>query len=230
MRNRRKVWAIPNIPKPPQINPRYSPLSQWNYCLSPVIPQIGDVPNATSDHQEPQDSNQPSENRRAHINLRCRYGGELFRSLKRFQRARRRFDVSRSLTRITGIMTEAASTTKTGGIPPSLAVHSRLEPVYSRLRKGQLMYPKMLSAAAAAVLLSLFCIDGASAAGECGPGFHRGPAGGCVPNRGAPAVVVAPPVVVAPRVVVPAPVIVAPPVVCGVGMRWHPGRRRCVVL
>jgi len=34
------------------------------------------------------------------------------------------------------------------------------------------MYPKMLSAAAAAVSLSLFCIDSASAAGGCGPGFH----------------------------------------------------------
>jgi hypothetical protein len=92
------------------------------------------------------------------------------------------------------------------------------------------MYPKMLPAAAAAVLLSLFCIDSASAAAGCGPGFHRGPGGGCLPNRGAPGVVVVPPVVVAPRVVVPAPVIVAPPVVCGVGMRWHPGRRRCVML
>src|SRR6516165_939899 len=37
------------------------------------------------------------------------------------------------------------------------------------------------------------------------------------------------PVVVAPAVV--APVVVAPaPVVCGSGLRWHPGLRRCVVL
>jgi hypothetical protein len=89
------------------------------------------------------------------------------------------------------------------------------------------MIPKISAAAAAVVLLSLFCIDGASAAGGCGAGFHRGPAGGCVPNG---AVVVAPPVVVAPRVVVPVPVVVAPPVVCGVGMRWHPRLRRCVIL
>ena len=83
------------------------------------------------------------------------------------------------------------------------------------------MYPKMLSAAAAAVLLSLFCIDSASAAGGCGPGFHRGPGGGCLPNRG--------PVVVAPAVVVP-PVVVPAPMVCGPGLRWHPRLRRCVIL
>ena len=60
-------------------------------------------------------------------------------------------------------------------------------------------------------------VDGASAAEGCGPGFHRGPYGGCRPNGG--------PVVVAPA----APVVVAP-VVCGVGYRWHPRWRRCVVL
>jgi hypothetical protein len=67
-------------------------------------------------------------------------------------------------------------------------------------------------------------------AGGCGIGFHRGPYGGCRPNGPvvvAPAVV-APPVVVAPAVVAP-PVVVAP-VVCGVGFRWHPRFRRCVVL
>jgi hypothetical protein len=82
---------------------------------------------------------------------------------------------------------------------------------------------KLVSAASAAILLSLFCIDCASAAGGCGAGFHRGPGGGCLPNG---AVVVAPvaPVVVAPAVVVPAPVV------CGVGFRWHPHLRRCVVL
>ena len=31
-------------------------------------------------------------------------------------------------------------------------------------------------------------------------------------------------------VVAAAPVVVRPPVVCGVGYRWHPGYRRCVVL
>jgi hypothetical protein len=81
---------------------------------------------------------------------------------------------------------------------------------------------KLLSAASAAILLSLVCIQSASAEGGCGPGFHRGPYGGCRPNGG--------PVVVAPV----APVVVAPavvaPVVCGAGFRWHPGLRRCVVL
>jgi hypothetical protein len=79
---------------------------------------------------------------------------------------------------------------------------------------------------ASAVLFSLAFADGASARDGCGLGNHLGP-GGCVPN-GRP-VVVAP---VAPVVVAPAgPVVVAPaPVVCGVGFRWHPGFRRCVVL
>jgi hypothetical protein len=64
-------------------------------------------------------------------------------------------------------------------------------------------------------------------AGGCGPGFHRGPLGACVANG----VVIVPPVVVAPAVVVAPPVVIAPaPVVCGVGFRWHPRFRRCVVL
>jgi hypothetical protein len=86
------------------------------------------------------------------------------------------------------------------------------------------MHLRLLSAASAAILLSLFYIGSASAAGGCGPSFHRGPYGGCQPNGGP--VVVAPvaPVVVAPAVVVPAPVV------CGVGFRWHPHLRRCVVL
>jgi hypothetical protein len=87
------------------------------------------------------------------------------------------------------------------------------------------MRPKMLSAASAAILLSLLPIGSASAAGGCGAGFHPGPYGACRPNRG--------PVVVVPgaAVVAPAPVVVAPaPVVCGVGFRWHPRFRRCVVL
>jgi hypothetical protein len=75
---------------------------------------------------------------------------------------------------------------------------------------------KVLSAALAAGLLSLISIDGASAEGGCGPGFHRGPYGACRPNRG--------PVVVAPVVVAPAPVV------CTAGFRWHPRLRRCVVL
>ena len=86
------------------------------------------------------------------------------------------------------------------------------------------MRAKILSAASAAFLLSLVYVDGASAAGGCGPGFHPGPYGGCRPNRGPVVVAPAAPVVVAPAVVVPAPMV------CGVGYRWHPRFRRCVVL
>ncbi len=82
---------------------------------------------------------------------------------------------------------------------------------------------KLFSAVSAVIMLSLDCIDIAGAAGGCGAGFHRGPYGGCQPNRG--------PVVVAPGAAVVVPPVVAPaPVVCGVGYRWHPYRRRCVVL
>ena len=87
------------------------------------------------------------------------------------------------------------------------------------------MRTKVLLAVSTAFLLSLVCVDGASAEGGCGPGFHRGPYGHCRPNG---------PVVVAPGVVAPvvvAPAVVAPaPMVCGVGYRWHPRFRRCVVL
>jgi hypothetical protein len=84
---------------------------------------------------------------------------------------------------------------------------------------------RLLSAASAAILLSLVFVQSATAEGGCGIGFHRGPYGGCRPNGG-PAVVVAP-----GAVVVRPPVVVAPaPVVCGPGYRWHPGYRRCVVL
>jgi hypothetical protein len=89
------------------------------------------------------------------------------------------------------------------------------------------MRPKVCAAASAAVLLSLMALDGASAEGGCGPGFHRNAYGRCRPNEGA--VIVAPgaPVVVAPA----APVVVAPaPIVCRTGFRWHPRLRRCVVL
>jgi hypothetical protein len=82
---------------------------------------------------------------------------------------------------------------------------------------------KVFSIAAGALLLSLAGIQDASAEGGCGAGFYRGPYGGCHPYRG--------PVVVAPVApVVVAPAVVAPPVVCGVGYRWHPRWRRCVVL
>ena len=81
------------------------------------------------------------------------------------------------------------------------------------------MRAKTFSAASAAILLSLVSLDSAGAAGGCGPGFHRGPYGGCRANGG--------PVVVVPA----APIVVAPaPVVCRGGFRWHPRFRRCVVL
>lgn len=79
------------------------------------------------------------------------------------------------------------------------------------------MNRKILSIAAFAALLC-FTSFGVQAAEGCGRGEHRGPEGRCRLNRG--------------DVVVVAPggaVVVAPPVgvVCGPGLRWHPGRRRC---
>jgi hypothetical protein len=90
------------------------------------------------------------------------------------------------------------------------------------------MCARLLSAVAAAILLSLVFVQSASAEGGCGIGFHRGPYGGCRANGG-PVVVAPGAVVVAPAVVAPA-VVVPAPVVCGRGFRWHPGLRRCVVL
>jgi hypothetical protein len=58
----------------------------------------------------------------------------------------------------------------------------------------------------------------ANAAGGCGPGFHRGPYGGCRPNGGA--VVVAPGAVVVER-----PVVVVPRR-CPIGFSWRYGRCR----
>jgi hypothetical protein len=92
----------------------------------------------------------------------------------------------------------------------------------------------LVAVTSAALLLSLVALDGASAEGGCGPGFHRNAYGRCRPNEG-PVVAPAAPVVVAPAppvVAAPAaPVVVAPaPVVCGAGFRWHPRLRRCVVL
>ena len=58
-------------------------------------------------------------------------------------------------------------------------------------------------------------------AGGCGPGWYRGPYGGCQPMGRA--VVVAP----APIVVAPAPVVVVPRArVCPYGWRWYAGRCR----
>jgi hypothetical protein len=42
---------------------------------------------------------------------------------------------------------------------------------------------KLLSVASATLLLSLVSIHGGSAEGGCGPGFHRGPYGGCQSTR-----------------------------------------------
>ncbi|MBR0718822.1 GCG_CRPN prefix-to-repeats domain-containing protein [Bradyrhizobium liaoningense] len=64
--------------------------------------------------------------------------------------------------------------------------------------------------------------EAASAAGGCGPGWYRGPYGGCQPMAGR-RVVVAP----APVVVAPAPVVVVPRArVCPYGFRWYAGRCR----
>ena len=68
--------------------------------------------------------------------------------------------------------------------------------------------------AAALVVGTFASFSAANAAGGCGPGFHRGPYGGCRPNA---------------RVVVvrPAPVVVAPRArVCPYGMVWRYGRCR----
>jgi hypothetical protein len=75
--------------------------------------------------------------------------------------------------------------------------------------------------ATALVAATVAGLSSASAAGGCGPGWHRGPYGGCRPNRGP--VVVAPggPVVVAPG----APVVVVPRG-CPIGFVWRYGRCR----
>jgi hypothetical protein len=83
-------------------------------------------------------------------------------------------------------------------------------------RKGDDMKYLFAAALAAATFVD---IGSASAAGGCGPGWHRGPYGGCRVNRG--------PVVVVPGgpVVVERPVVVAPRV-CPVGFVWRYGRCR----
>ncbi|MGV7212957.1 GCG_CRPN prefix-to-repeats domain-containing protein [Bradyrhizobium sp. UFLA05-112] len=62
--------------------------------------------------------------------------------------------------------------------------------------------------------------EAASAAGGCGPGWYRGPYGGCRPMGRT--------VMVAPAPVVVAPVVVARPRVCPWGFRWWAGRCRPV--
>jgi hypothetical protein len=80
---------------------------------------------------------------------------------------------------------------------------------------------KYLFAAAVVAATAVGFASTADAAGGCGRGFHRGPYGACVVNRGA--------VVVAPRVVVrPAPRVVVVPRarVCPRGMVYRYGRCR----
>jgi hypothetical protein len=71
---------------------------------------------------------------------------------------------------------------------------------------------------AALVAGTIAGLGSASAAGGCGPGWHRNPYGECRPNRGD--VVVAPGAVVVER-----PVVVAPRV-CPPGFFWRYGRCR----
>jgi hypothetical protein len=82
--------------------------------------------------------------------------------------------------------------------------------------------------AAILALGTVASFSAAEAAGGCGPGWHRGPYGGCQPNRRAVVVRPAPVVVVpAPVVVRPAPVVVRPaPRVCPYGTVWRGGRCR----
>jgi hypothetical protein len=70
--------------------------------------------------------------------------------------------------------------------------------------------------AAVLVASSFAGFSAANAAGGCGPGWHRGPYGGCQPNRGGV-------VVVEPRAPV---VMVRPGPRCPYGLVWRYGRCR----
>jgi hypothetical protein len=72
--------------------------------------------------------------------------------------------------------------------------------------------------AAALVAGTFASFSAANAAGGCGPGFYRGPYGGCRPMRGV--------VVVAPRVVERPVVVVPRGRVCPIGFSWRYGRCR----
>ena len=61
---------------------------------------------------------------------------------------------------------------------------------------------KYLFAAAVLVTTAFTGISAADAAGGCGPGWHRGPYGGCVRNRGPVLVAPGPGVVQRPDTVV----------------------------
>src|SRR4051795_6939762 len=78
-------------------------------------------------------------------------------------------------------------------------------PLRRYLRREENMKTLFISVLLAGTLAGF---GAAEAAGGCGPGFHRGPYGGCRPNGGA--LIVAPRVVVPRVVVAPAPVVVVP--------------------
>lgn len=66
----------------------------------------------------------------------------------------------------------------------------------------------------------------ADAAQGCGPGYHRGPYGGCQPNRGVVVVRRPPVVVVRPPVVYRTAPVVVVPRGCPRGFAWRAGRCR----
>ena len=82
--------------------------------------------------------------------------------------------------------------------------------------------------AAVLVASSFASFSAANAAGGCGPGWYRGPYGGCRP-MGGPVYVAPRAVYVAPRAVVverPPVMVVRPGRVCGPGFAWRYGRCR----
>jgi hypothetical protein len=106
-------------------------------------------------------------------------------------------------------------------IQNSFSVHGLESRFRAEPRRGQKREKtqdmKYLFAAAVLVATSFASFSAANAAGGCGAGWHRGPYGGCQPNRGG--------VVVVER---PAPVVVVRPVgrVCPIGFAWAYGRCR----
>ncbi|HET9584014.1 MAG TPA: hypothetical protein VFP38_08190 [Bradyrhizobium sp.] len=82
---------------------------------------------------------------------------------------------------------------------------------------------KYLFAAAVLVAGTFASFSAANAAGGCGPGWARGPYGGCQPIRRAVVVRPAPVVVVRPA---PSVVVVRPGRGCPYGTVWRYGRCR----
>jgi len=104
------------------------------------------------------------------------------------------------------------------------------------------MQMKYVSAAAAAMMAAVVSLNAQAlplspaqsgqveplvtlVAGGCGPGFHRGPYGGCRANREAVVVVPGAAVVVEPVAPIVAPVVVAP--ACPPGFHLGPRGRAC---